>query len=81
MPPNPAGGKHSDYALQHDSRFGPMFGLGEDLQIKPANQASYSNLGFSYKCPVGQFKSPACYNYLAGNDRFNLADYEVFVIK
>ena len=79
-------GRKNQYAVQHWSQDGPVFGGGHDLQItERAHPGPFSTLGESYTCPVGVYSDKACTEYLAGGAKpgrlFDLADYEVFVVK
>ena len=76
-------GKYNQYALLHWTPWGPAFGYdGSDLRITPGSSTgAFSNLGYSYTCPVGALHSSACTSYLAGSQYFDIANYEVFVIK
>ena len=64
-------------AIDCNRNCGPMFGSGHDLYISGnanANTSSYTFLGSSYQCPAGQNG----HIFLAGNNNFTVADYEVF---
>ena len=57
--------------------YGPTFGSGHDLHISGnanVNTPSSTYLSNSYQCPAGQ----NCYTFLAGDQYFPVADYEVF---
>ena len=79
---------NNQYALRHHGSpgiHGPTFGRGHDLVIygqpRRVGGTGGSELGVTYTCPPGQYKSAACKNYLGGAKFFTVADYEVFVIQ
>ena len=76
-----------------DSRFeiycrsdvGPRFGGGRDLHISynaNTNTKSNSNLGHNYQPPAGSSKgSNTARSHLAGSYKFQLVDYEVYLMQ
>jgi hypothetical protein len=67
------------WAILCYSGYGPMF--GEDIRI--ANNAnttwgSYSNLGYSYSHPQYSYKSNESQAFLAGSNKFQLDEIEVY---
>lgn len=72
------------YAAYNASSYGPTFGGGHDLYIcgNPNNStSSYTNLGYTYLSPVGNYGSNEAKNFLAGSYNFTVSEIEVFVPK
>lgn len=68
--------RRQGYAMYSDSSLGPTFGGGHDLHMaENANTttSSYSHLGYSYECPLGQKET-----FLTGVRNFTVTNYEVF---
>ena len=68
-------------AIRCHSEYGPTFGGGHDIHI--ANNANptmirYSKLCFSYKHPQYEFETNEADTFLAGSNKFQLADIEVY---
>ena len=62
--------RYSEYALRHNSDYGPTFGGGHDLKISNnanSNTDSYTRFGCTYQPPPG-------YTYNAANTKALLAD-------
>jgi hypothetical protein len=73
--------KSHQYAIRCDSRYGPTFGCGSDIHI--ANNAnttmnSYSNLGITYRHPQYAYGTNEAKTFLAGSNRFQLDEIEVY---
>jgi len=72
---------HSN-ALYHYASYSASFGGGHDFSICDiANtiNSSYSNLGYTYKPPVGiTYSSTEANNYLAGSYNFMIDEIEVY---
>ncbi len=72
--------KHK-YASYYPSDFGPIFGGGHDICIysnSNANNASYSNLGHTYKHHYYDFNTLEAKTFLAGSLNFQLSEIEVY---
>jgi len=76
-------GTHNNEATVNDKTLGPVFG-GRDLSIGDVpgeSAASSSALGYSYRCPLGDYKLEACQKFLAGSRQFKVQDYETFTLR
>ena len=64
------------------SDYGPTFGGGLDLYIADKcdkNNKSHSNLGYTYKLPIGYtYYTTEANSLLAGSNYFKVDEYEVF---
>jgi len=69
------------YAIYCDSRHGPIFGGGRDIQITNNSNTkmdSYSDLGFSYSHPQYACFTDEVQTFLAGSFKFQLDEIEVY---
>ena len=72
--------RNFDNAVYHNSSYGPTFGSGHDLYIAngcKGNNSSYCNSNHSY----GFFNSYNMINTGSQTTNFQVADYEVYLIK
>jgi hypothetical protein len=71
-------------AIYNYASYGPSFGGGHDLMLCDncnTTNSSYSNLGYTYKCPAGiTYSTTEAQNYLAGSYNFLVDEVEVFKI-
>ena len=77
-------GAHDQEATINDGARGPVFGGRPDLSIATdpsSSDASSSALGYSYRCPVGDYKLETCHTFLAGSRQFTVRDYETFTLR
>ena len=68
-------------AIYCDSRHGPIFGGGRDIQItnnSNTTMKSYSDLGFSYSHPQYACFTDEVQTFLAGSFKFQLDEIEVY---
>ncbi len=70
---------NSGNATYSNTGYGPTFGGGHDLYIKPSMTTGYTNFGHTYDCPWG-YSSSTCRNYFAGSyDGWTLDELEVYI--
>ncbi len=63
------------------SKFGPIFGSGDDICIADnanTTRKNYSRLGHTYKHPQYGFETNEAKKFLAGSNRFQLDEIEVY---
>ena len=68
-------------AINADSKYGPIFGMGIDLLIcnnSNTRNESFSELGHSYKHPSYAFGSKEAKSFLAGSHKFCTTEIEVY---
>ena len=66
----------TDYAVLHDSSYGPLFGGGHDLGIASENSESSCDVGETYELP-SDTDDP---QFLTGSHHFTVSEYEVFLV-
>jgi hypothetical protein len=72
------------YAIRCHPKFGPIFGSGDDIFIADnanISKSNYSRLGHSYKHPQYAFGTNEAKTFLAGSNRFQLDEIEVYQIE
>ena len=80
----PQTGKYSSSrgSIYCGSRYGPIFGGGNDIRISnyaSSNSNSYSNLGHTYSPPSGySYRSTFAQTFLAGSYNFTPDEVETF---
>jgi len=68
-------------AINADSKYGPIFGMGIDLLIcnnSNTRNESFSNLGYNYKHPSYAYDSKEAKSFLAGSHKFCTTEIEVY---
>ena len=76
--------QYQNYAVCHNSNYGPAFGSGSDLYISNNyfnNNDSYSNLGYAYPDVLGKGTSVFTGDANNNNQNIKIKEVEVFKLK
>ena len=68
-------------AIRCHPKFGPIFGSGDDIRIADnanTTKKNHSRLGDTYKHPQYAFGTDEARTFLAGSNRFQLDEIEVY---
>lgn len=71
----------SEHSIYSHPSYGPTFGSGHDIFISDnsnSNSLSHSILCHTYQHPDFSYNSDDAKKFLAGNDKFKVAEIEVF---